>query len=897
MTTKNYKRLMLSATIGAYVLAGAANAQAQPFDIEAQPLSTALLEFGEQSGVNVAVSPELIANKQAPSVRGEMEPEVALEKILTGSGLRSNELSTGAYTITLASADADEARSFRVAQLDKEDDVRRVETEENEDENERDTIVVTGTNIRGVEATGASALVFDRAALDNSGFSSTEDFFESLPQNLDEISSDATFGDGGSRLSSANSERVSSVSLRGLGPSSTLVLLNGKRRPGSINGSVFDVSAEPLSMIERIEVVTGGRSAIYGSDAVAGVVNIVTRTEYDGAQTQIYYGAADRGGERLNISQTLGLSFDRGSFVLGYDYRKDLPFDAADTGLEVEGATTTAIPGLFDLRPFSDQHTGLLSGKIDAGGGVEFYGDAHFSFKNTVADGAFNFAGLYDIGGRRVVNSTQYSLSGGVRIDLGADWQLDASGRYGVADDRLAFSSVFADSGTLTSLEPLTGEFEKISKLSGASVVVDGPLFDIGARKISVAIGAELRGESWKRERYSLPSRTLVPSNSQDRSRDIISLFGEMYIPLLERGDHSLDLSIAGRYDDYSDFGGTFNPQFGLEWSPVNALTIRGSYSSAFRVPTLFDLVFGNQLFIDNVVDPTTGGTIAQFTRLGGNSELDPEKADTWTAGVDWRPFSQTSISLSYFNIQYSGRIDEPLIADRTTVLAVEGDFADLILRSPTAPDFAAALNLPLEDISNQTGIAFDPLTEDPQAVFPGAIIFDNRRNNIGLEKVSGIDFQASAEFPTNFGDLRFGLNGTYFIDLNRNVTRTSPTISRLNKPGELVDFRVRANAEWANGPWRLNAYINYVDSYSDTLATSPTKIDSWTTVDLTLRFDASKITENRYLDGFIATLAVDNVFSADPPFFGNGRFGLGYDPVNADPFGRFVSIRLSKDW
>ena len=104
--------------------AGNAHAEQQQFDIEAQSLAKALLEFNEQSGLTVAAPRELVADKQAPAVRGEMEPEEALDKILSGSGLKSNELSTGAYTITLASSEVTEPapQPFRVAQLDQEDD-------------------------------------------------------------------------------------------------------------------------------------------------------------------------------------------------------------------------------------------------------------------------------------------------------------------------------------------------------------------------------------------------------------------------------------------------------------------------------------------------------------------------------------------------------------------------------------------------------------------------------------------------------------------------------------------------------------------------------------------------------------------------------------------------------
>lgn len=880
------------------------------FHIKAESLGEALDDFVEQTGLMVLFPRELADVEGMNSVIGTFSASEALDQLFMGTAFSGGLTQSGAIFIAPEKTNREDemasgklkkgllasVAAFVFGASAQAQDVEVV-SEAQDNEKEQDVIVVTGTNIRGVEATGASALMFDRLDLDNTGFSSTEDFFESLPQNLDEISPDATFGSGVSRIAAGNSERGSSISLRGLGPGSTLVLLNGKRRPGSLAGRVFDVSAIPLSMIERIEVVTGGRSAIYGSDAVAGVVNIVTRTEYDGAETQVLYGAAKGGAERLNVSQTFGRAFDRGGFVLGYDYRKDLPLDAADTGLAETPSPATTIPGLFDLRPFSEQHSGIFSGHFDVTDHVEIYADAHVSFDENEAASAFTFGGLFDIGGLQVTHSNQYSFSGGVRVELGNDWQLDTSGQHGVVDNGLSFSSLFVSPGTITTLEPLTERDEDEAKLTLVSAVADGPLFDIGGREISAAIGFEFRDESYQRVRLSLPSGVPVVGEGEDNSRDIFSFFGEVYLPLVDEGDHRLDVSIAGRYDEYSDFGGTFNPQFGVEWEPLGGLIIRGSYSEAFRVPSLFDLVFGNQTVIDNVFDPVSGNTIPQFTQFGGNPGLNPEEAETWTVGTDWEPVGQTRFSLSYFNISYTGRIDQPLVFGHTSVLANESDFADLINRNPTSSDLTNILDVPPADFTNQTGVPFDPLTDDPLAVFPDAIIFDNRRGNIGLEAVDGIDFQASTVQQTKFGDWSFGLNGTYYLNFERNVTATSPTIDQLNEPGKIIDLRIRGNAGWSLGAWSINGYVNYVDSYNDTLAATPTKIDSWTTVDLTLRFDASEITTNKYLDGFRATLGVDNVFDTDPPFFGSSVFGLGFDATNADPLGRFVSLRLSQSW
>jgi outer membrane receptor protein involved in Fe transport len=197
----------------------------------------------------------------------------------------------------------------------------------------------------------------------------------------------------------------------------------------------------------------------------------------------------------------------------------------------------------------------------------------------------------------------------------------------------------------------------------------------------------------------------------------------------------------------------------------------------------------------------------------------------------------------------------------------------------------------------NLSGIPFDPATDDPFTTFSNIVLFDNRQNNIGLEEVDGVDVQASTVMETSSGDWSVGFNGTYYLDFTRNFTVTSPPVIHFNRPGRPVDLKFRVHIGWSRSAWNVNAFANYSDSYYDTLAGTPTKIASWTTVDLTLRYDASHITDSGILNGLNMTLGIDNVFDEDPPVFLNNIFGLGFDGVNSNPVGRYVSLRLSKRW
>jgi outer membrane receptor protein involved in Fe transport len=124
-----------------------------------------------------------------------------------------------------------------------------------------------------------------------------------------------------------------------------------------------------------------------------------------------------------------------------------------------------------------------------------------------------------------------------------------------------------------------------------------------------------------------------------------------------------------------------------------------------------------------------------------------------------------------------------------------------------------------------------------------------------------------------------------------------SQIVGVLNEVGKPADTRVRAMGGWTRGAWGASLYINRVDGYANPFSTPPSSIDSWTTVDLSLRFRAAGIADSGFLDGLDATLGVQNLLDEDPPMFPNSLQGVLYDSTNASPFGRFVSLRLSKQW
>ncbi|HEY0502200.1 MAG TPA: TonB-dependent receptor [Lysobacter sp.] len=207
-----------------------------------------------------------------------------------------------------------------------------------------DRIEVTGSRIRQVDIeTAAPVLQITRDDIEEQGFSSVADIL----QNITAVGSPAISRT--SPLSSGEAVGGQYIDLRNLGPNRTLILVNGKRL-GITNDGLQDVASIPASMVERIEVLKDGASTIYGSDAIAGVVNIITRKNFEGAEANAYFGQYGEGdGTRQVYDFLLGFTGDRGSVTAGVEYSKEDPVWARDRWFAIDrfptGEKTAPRPG------------------------------------------------------------------------------------------------------------------------------------------------------------------------------------------------------------------------------------------------------------------------------------------------------------------------------------------------------------------------------------------------------------------------------------------------------------------------------------------------------------------------------------------------------------------------
>ncbi|WP_349986056.1 TonB-dependent receptor [Stenotrophomonas sp. WHRI 8082] len=207
-----------------------------------------------------------------------------------------------------------------------------------------DRISVTGSRIKSTDVeTSQPVLSLTRADIEKQGVTSVADILQRVAANGAALN--RTFNNGG--------DGSSGISLRNLGSSRTLVLVNGRRWTTGLDGSV-DLNTIPVAMVERIDVLKDGASTIYGSDAIAGVVNIITKRDFDGAEANFYKGQySDGDGEREAYDFTLGTTTDRASVMIGASYVNEKEVMAGDRAISAggppffSGQSGTGIPGSY----------------------------------------------------------------------------------------------------------------------------------------------------------------------------------------------------------------------------------------------------------------------------------------------------------------------------------------------------------------------------------------------------------------------------------------------------------------------------------------------------------------------------------------------------------------------
>jgi len=727
--------------------------------------------------------------------------------------------------------------------------------------------VVTGTHIRGSTDSAFPITIYTRDVIESSGASSLQQFLQMIPQNFNGGASETTVGAvaGGN---ATNAVEGTGVNLRGLGNDATLVLINGHRvAPGNTLGNFVDLSMIPLYAVDRVEVVTDGASAIYGSDAVGGVVNIILGRNLDGAETRVRFGSVTNGSTtEREVGQTVGHGWDTGSAQLIYEYWDRTPLNAGSRSY------TQSAPQPFMLLPEQMLHSGFFSADDSITDEVQLLAEGSYSHRSSDNDQT-----LLGIPQRSSSTINTYSGSTGARIDLPRGSQLELTGSYTASDTHYTF----LPDGTTTP------EFDEKAKTQILSIdlKLDGRAFSLPTGNVRYAVGAQFR-----REEFDYTDR--VAMTEFDPSRQVEAAFAEFRVPVVGPSTPlsalRLELTLADRLERYSEFGLTNNPQIGLIWRPFEELKARATYGTSFRAPLLNDL---NPVPFEVVPlpepDPTTGGVTNTLAVFGGNRNLKPEKARTWTAGLDFTSRAEPEVraSATYYDISFTDVITDPEFSvDVTDVLSQEAILGpSIIQRNPSAASIQQLAASP--GYTNLFGIDLATV---------GAV-FDSRMHNLSSVRTRGVDLDGSWSDQTSLADIELGLNGTYIFRFDTRFTPDAPTVSILNTAYNPADLRMRARAIIRHSGLTFAAFVNFTNSYRETDMVGAREIGTWTTVDGTVKYLFNS--EHGPLADAALLLSATNLLNRAPPFVPNPQFGINFDGANANALGRFVSVQLSKRW
>ncbi|WP_188054155.1 TonB-dependent receptor plug domain-containing protein [Sphingosinithalassobacter sp. CS137] len=850
-------------------------------------------------------------------------------------------------------------------------------------------IVVTGSRVRGVAPVGSTVIALGREELEQSSGVTVDRIIKEIPQNFDLGVSENSRGQAGG---SGNIVFGNSVNLRGIGPYATLVLIDGHRVVN--NGRATDPSVLPTLGVERVEVVADGASAIYGSDAVAGVVNLIPRRTLNGVEAFARAGIADEGDfTEYALGVAAGKTFSRGQVMVAYEHvdRSALSGDGRDfftsdqrpfggndyrvtrcaPGTLRAGGVSYAMPAVLtpanaaslvpgtvnlcddaagqDLFPHQSYDSVNATASFEVTDWLELFADGFYSRREFSRNPSYTsttltvpqtnaffvrppgFTGTsYTIDYNFMNDLSQNTSSGyaqswqvtpGLRIRLPYNWEFE--GLVGTGETRdnaesrnglnnAALAAALASSNPATAFDPYGLGRTSDAVLAAISDQVyltptngdltlyearlNGPLFALPGGTVKLAAGYE-------RQEFDIAlglgrgnPDTTVTFREFDRSID--SVYAELFVPLFgpanaTGGFERLELNAAVRYDSYSDVGGTTNPKFGVSWSPVRGVTVRGSYGTSFRAPTLPE-IYGNSnaLFGQSYQNPSGGAPLLGFALSGPNLDLNPETAETWSVGADIEPIDRLRLSVTFFNVEYENQVSAYL--SNLAILTQESLFAGtgVILRGQDARDAVAAA------LAEGLPVVARPI---PGGDIANVDLFiDGRSKNLGRSITQGIDFSALYSFDLGIDDrLTLNASGTYLTNYEEAITATAPLNDVRNLLFRPLTFKARASATWDSGPFSLRVLATHVGGYENDAVTPSEDVSSFTPVDLSLTWRLGEDGSGWIGRDLTFTLEARNVLDEDPPYVNlapGGNGSGGYDATASSPVGRLfaASVRTS---
>jgi iron complex outermembrane receptor protein len=859
-------------------------------------------------------------------------------------------------------------------------------------------VEITGSTIKRVASEQALPVTSVKLEeMTNAALTTIADVMTSIPVGATNVPSSAGAG--------------TNVNMRGIGINRTLVVLNGRRLANEpISDGFVNVDVIPMSALNRVEILRDGASSTYGTDAIGGVVNFITKPSFKGlnmtAQTVLPERAGGGREYRLSVLGGVGsLAEDGWNVYATVDHHKRSALDSADrpeltnpdllaslgiapkassggyaqpanifspsTGITgnpyyASGCTAPySVPALKNTcslsanyvlaLPGNGQTTFFSKGSLRHGDDKLFtaellYAKEHITTqKPPTTSVGFNGAVM------QITPSSPYYPGGSAGVPaiaglkgstLNVSWSVAELGPAIATDEQQNMRLVLADEGKALGWDYrlgflyaagrrdsyfvrgyLNGPKLNAGVLNGIlnpfgpqdaagrdylkSISVDGSqirhttnvytgvdstftreLAQLGGGALTLATGAEFHHDG--DEDRSLDSDILVPYQNRlpshsYGSRNIAAAFAEVDMPFTK----DLDVDLAVRADRYSDFGGTVNPKLSVRWQPAKALMLRGSASTGFRAPTIFDR-YGYRLpgataissakWDDPVLCPGgtvgvagTGKAVAGANPLivcnanlpiqqGSNPDVQPEKARNLTLGMVVEPFKNASVTIDYYDIKVTNSIG---VLAQNAIFTNPVKYADLFVRNPDGS---------LAYVKDTT-------------------------SNLGDLRTSGIDLGLQYVIPrTALGDFRFGLDGTYVTRFETQNEKGGAWISNLGRFGSIgsgnvsssptYTFRWKhtARISWSRGDWFSQLTNLYNTGYHDLNNVLPEyyrDIKPYSIWNFMLTYKGIPHTS--------VSLGVSNLFDTNPPVTNSNS--TAYANNVSSPIGRAYNLRASYDF
>ncbi|MGN7743721.1 TonB-dependent receptor plug domain-containing protein [Pseudomonas sp. 22526] len=552
-------------------------------------------------------------------------------------------------------------------------------TEDNDTAARLDTVIVTGT--RAQERTASASLspidVISGESLRSSGSSELATVLAKLIPSINFPRPSLVDG----------AELTRPAQLRGLSPDQVLVLVNGKRRHTSafvnLGGAVgrgsapADLNAIPLSAIDHIEVLRDGASARYGSDAIAGVINIILKSADHGGSISTQYGQYKKGdGIQRQVAGNSGFALGDNGFVslsgegANNDYTDRAGKDFRPASL---GSTTYGQHVFRQGEPETEEGKFQFNSAYSFNEAAELYGFGGYSKRRgetaafyRASNASNNNRVLHPNGYLPLINGTleDTSLVVGLRGELLDNWHYDLSANYGKNTYELRTKTINTSLGLNTPHSFDNGTLTNDQRQLSLDLSRE---FSLGwlPYPVSVAFGTEYLHQGYQIEAgqpesyYQTGSSGLGGFRDSDAGSSSRHNFAQ-YLDLETHFTDKLAVSAAVRHEDYSDFGSNVSGSLSARYDFTPRVALRGSVSTGFRAPSLAQQNFtftSSQLIGNTIQESGTFAADSQVARLLGAEDLKAEKSRNYSLGLVLDPLDNLTVTADLYHIDIRDRV------------------------------------------------------------------------------------------------------------------------------------------------------------------------------------------------------------------------------------------------